>query len=126
MIYEYKCPTCKQILQTARHRGDRLNIECPYCGSHDPARRVFSFAMQRPMQEHWNKSVNKPIRDMKQYKRELARKSDEASEYAGIEHRFEPIDPEDTKALGVTAEGLDYTNRARVAQGLKPINIDAL
>jgi hypothetical protein len=102
---------------------DHYTSPCPYDGL---MVRVFSFSLERPMQEHWNTTVNKPIRDNKQFDRELRRMSDQASEYAGIEQRYERIDPEDTQALGITAEGLDATNRVRVAQGQPPINIDAL
>lgn len=135
-IYEYKCPECDQHYTTTKVRADRLNLNehtwsaylehgrtCSYDG---PMVRVFSFSMERPLQEHWNATVNKPIRDNKQFDRELRRMADEASEYAGIEQRYERVDPEDTQSLGITSAGLESTNRVRVAQGLKPINLDQL
>lgn len=125
-FYEYKCVQCGQHHETTKVRADRLECGCITCGDWGPLVRVFSFSMERPLQEHWNSSLQMPIRDNKQYDRELRRKSIESSEYSGVEQRFERIDPGDYQALGVTAEGLDHTNRQRVAQGHKPINLDNL
>lgn len=44
------------------------------------------------MQEHFNHSVNKPISDMKQYRDQLKRASDAATESTGIPHNFQPAD----------------------------------
>jgi hypothetical protein len=135
VIYEYKCPECDQRYLTS-YRGDRLNLAqvntseamrhdrtCTYSGQ---MVRVFSFAVAPMMPEHWNSTLNKPIRSDRQFRDELKRASEAASLYDGFDHDYQPVDPEDTKSLGVTAEGLDYTNRARVAEGKKPINLDVL
>lgn len=135
MMYEYKCPECDQRYLT-QYRGDRLDLfqvntseamrhdrTCTYNGK---MVRVFSFSVAPMMQEHWNATVNKPIRSQQQFKDELKRMGEAASEYDGFEHDYQPVDPEDTKALGVTAEGLDATNRVRVKEGKRPINLDVL
>lgn len=77
------------------------------------------------MQEHFNGTVGKPIRSEAQFKEELKILSEQNSLYSGVEQRLEMLEPEQA-AAGVTPEGLDSTNRQRVAQGLKPINLDRL
>jgi hypothetical protein len=135
VIYEYKCPECDQRYLT-EFRGDRLNLwqvnfsaalkhdrACDYNGE---MLRVFSFSVVPMLQEHWNASLNKPITSDRHFREELKRASEEAFLYDGFDHDYQPVDSEDTKSLGVTAEGLDHTNRARVAEGKKPINLDVL
>lgn len=136
MMYEYKCPECDQRYLTQHVRADRLyRTEMPTsaCINHDtacsydgPFVRVFSFSVKPMMQEHWNATVNKPIRSEQHFRDELKRMGEAASEYDGFDHDYQPVDPEDTKSLGVTAEGLDATNRVRVKEGKAPINLDAL
>lgn len=69
------------------------------------------------MQEHWNASVNKPIRSDAQFRSELSRASDEMSERTGTDHKFVPIDMGDKSACGVTDEGLDETAKRRHDSG---------
>jgi hypothetical protein len=78
------------------------------------------------MQPHWNASVNKSISSDRQFRAELAKKSEEMSEYTGHEHRYVPVDPSDTAKLGITGDGLDATNRERVSQGLPPVKIPGI
>lgn len=72
-----------------------------------------------------NATVGKPIRSEAQFKEELKILSEQNSLYTGVEQRLEMLDPEQA-AQGVTAEGLDSTNRVRVARGMKPIDLDRL
>lgn len=118
-IYEYECRACR-ARALSELRGDFLR-ECE-CGGR--LTRKFSVAMHRPMHEHFNASVQKPISSMRQFESELARRSEELSVKTGIEHRFAPVDPTDRKALGVTDDGLAATNRARVAAGQKPVPLN--
>lgn len=74
----------------------------------------------KPMEEHWNHSVNRPIASRREFSETLKRESERVSEYTGMEARFEQVDPGDTKTLKVTGEGLDATNRVRVNKGLLP------
>lgn len=124
MIYGYKCPQCKQTY-TSIQRADRIEQSCTVC-QHSPLHRDFSGIVTiPPMQEHWNKSVDQPISSQRQFEAALRRKSDELSTYTGVEQDLQPLDPEQART-GVTGQGLDSTNRDRVARGMKPINIDIL
>lgn len=130
-MYEYKCPDCGQRYHSDQ-RGDRLRVTLPHdpltegchtCGqTHSPMVRVFGFQYIAPMPEHWNKTVDRPISSMKQFKDALAREGERLSTYTQVEQDLQPLDPEQAKQ-GVTEEGLDSTNRVRVAQGLKPIKL---
>lgn len=108
-VYEYRCPDCEHRV-ISHLRGDRLEADCDYCDPAGPVprvfKRVFSVSLQRPMQEHFNSTVGKPISDMRQFKRELARKGAEYTERTGIETNYQPVDMGDRKALGVTDDGL--------------------
>ncbi len=86
-------------------------------------RRVWAVALERPMMEHFNTTVGKPISDGKKFVNELNRLSDQYSERSGVESKFVPTDPNDHKALGVTGEGLDSTNRVRRAKGLPEVKV---
>ena len=124
MIYGYKCPVCHQPY-TSIQRADRIDHSCVGCG-HSPLHRDFSgIQLTRPMQEHWNQTVDQPISSQRQFNAALRQKSDEMSSYSGVEMDLQPLDPEQAKQ-GVTDQGLDATNRSRMAQGLKPINLDVL
>jgi len=105
-LYEYRCPECDSRV-VSHQRGDRLEADCPVCELPNVEhRRVFAVSLQRPMQEHFNSTVGKPISDMRQFKRELARKGAEYTERTGIETNYQPVDMGDRKALGVTDDGL--------------------
>lgn len=125
-MFEYKCKNCGTHYTTSKNTGDRNPSPCTECDSLDDLVRVFSFSVAPVMQEHWNNSVDAPISSMTQYKEKLKQKSEEHSEYSGIEHRYEPVDIQDTKSLGVTGEGLDATNRVRRANGQRTIDLDKL
>lgn len=120
ILYHYRCRGCGAEA-LVEHRADTLG-ECAGCEGE--LRRVWSVNVAPVMHEHWNTTVQKPISSMRQFETELRRASDEATARTGIEHRFAPVDPTDRKALGVTSEGMDTTNRARVAAGLKPVSVD--
>lgn len=131
-MYEYKCPDCGQRYHSDE-RGDRLNLGfdaatetqrgCHTCGqTHSPMVRVFGFQYVAPMQEHWNKSVDRPISSMRQFKDALKEQGEHLSKYTQVEQDLQPLDPEAAR-VGVTEEGLDSTNRQRVAKGLKAIKL---
>lgn len=121
MRYEYRCPMC-QTRVTSDVRAERLQINCEVCG-YLPLHRVYGFTYNKPMPEHFNTTVNKPISSQRQFNEELKRASEVATLETGIEHKYEPVDPGDTKHLGVTGEGLEATNRARHAMGMKEVKI---
>lgn len=119
-MYQYRCPECRTT-KNSMIRDNRLPQSCENCG-HEPLHRVFGFSTPPMMHEHFNHSVGKPISSMRQYRDELARKSEEASEYTGIEHSYAPIEPGDAAAAGATNEGIDEANavRSRTGQPLLP------
>jgi Zn ribbon nucleic-acid-binding protein len=119
MIYEYKCPACGQR-EMDPERADRLHRACVRCG-HSPLHRRFSISVRPSMQEHFNPTVGRHVSSMRQFEDALKQESENYTLRTGIEAKFVPHDPHDAKALGVTHEGLDATNRVRVAQGLRPV-----
>lgn len=119
-LFEYRCPECEHRV-VSHVRADRLEADCDHCDPANPIprvfRRLFSVSVQRPMQEHFNNTVGKPISDMRQFERELARKGDEYTERTGIETRYRPVDYRDREALGVTDAGLEQTRRRMRGEG---------
>jgi hypothetical protein len=114
-LYDYRCPSCNLLVQSL-HRADTLDRPCTRCG-HEKHKRVWGFRMGRVMHEHFNASVGRPISDPKQFRAELRRKSDEMSERTGMVHNYVEVDPSEPASLGVTAEGLDETARAKHDSG---------
>lgn len=110
MIYEYKCPACNTHLHTNRHGIE--GTACEHCTA--PIKRVYSFAVQRPMAEHFNATVGKPIGSNRQFDEALKVKSAEMTERLGFEQRYVRIDPEQA---GATQEGMEATYREQVATG---------
>lgn len=122
MQYEYKCTCCGQKYLAGYH-GDRFKHSCQVCYDPGPLHRVFSLSHPKPMEEHMNGTTMTPIRSQQQFDESLKKMSDHASEYTGIEHRYEPVDPYDHATLGVTSEGLDATNRVRRGRGQRVIDL---
>lgn len=120
MIYAYQCRTCRYTVD-ASERGDSLG-PCPGLpgagGCTGELTRLFVIRTNAVMQEHYNPTTNTVISSDRQFSEELKRQSEIASARTGMEHRFEPVDPTDKKALGVTDEGIDASNRIRREQGL--------
>lgn len=78
------------------------------------------------MMSHFNATTNSPISSQRQFDDKLKAMSHEATLYSGQEHQYESVDITDTKALGVTEEGLDHTNRARMKAGRRPIDLSLI
>jgi hypothetical protein len=68
-------------------------------------------ATRRDLAPHWNVALGAYVRNRREFEDGLKRKSDEASERLGIEHRFAAVDYADRP--GVTEDGLDDTRKAR-------------
>lgn len=104
-VYEYKCgnghhlelyapieaASCDVGQACPMTAWSEIEGEEPTCGS--PLKRRYSVHFNSVMQEHYNHSVGKPISSMRQFKDELKRSSDRASERTGITHDFQPADP---------------------------------
>lgn len=124
MIYAYKCRTCG-LEQDSTTRADSIG-PCPTTLTADDQSlscpgeltRLFSLSVAPVMQEHYNATTNSYISDNRKFDEELKRQSERVSLYQGSEARFERVDPSDKKALGVTDEGMDATNRKRQEMGL--------
>lgn len=102
--YEYRCVRCHATMTSTTHGLDVCLID----GCLGALRRVYSISFTKPLQEHWNTTVNKPIRTNKQFADELKRASEEATLRTGVEHRYVPTDP---SAVGATQEGMESTYR---------------
>jgi len=119
-IYAYRCnnPACRHH-HDSTFRGDQHPDPCPACLT-GVLKRQFRVALQRPMQEHFNHTVGKPISSMSKFREELKRASEDYSNRTGLDAKFEP---KDWGELGATSEGLDTANRERVNQGLAPLTL---
>lgn len=115
-MYEYRCTGCRDTT-TLDVRVRLPELPCVTCGTKTTHKRVFSFTVQPMMHEHWNKAVGAPISDMGQFRRELKRRSEEATEHTGIEHSYVPVEHGDAAAVGATNEGIDESNRIRSKLG---------
>lgn len=69
------------------------------------------------MHEHFNHTVNRPISSMTQFRDELRRQSEVATERTGIEHSYAPVEWGDAAAVGATNEGIEESNRVRAERG---------
>jgi hypothetical protein len=122
--YEYRCNTCGDeiILHLSFTEHDELrdqgNVNCsrlPFCDG--TYQQVISFGIIASMPEHWNPSTGNYTTSAAQFRSDLSRASDEATARTGMPHNFQPIDPYDATATGVTGDGLDATYDHQVKTG---------
>lgn len=104
MIFAFECKNC------GREKDSDNNIPSP-CQCGGTYSRRYSFSVSRGFTPHYNHSVGKYVNNYQEFKDELSRASESASERLGIEHNFQPIDGTDKSAIGVTDEGMDETRR---------------
>lgn len=121
MLFGYKCRTCGQTYESKRNVNPLGPCTTPDCDGQ--MTRSYSIALKPALREHWNSTVNAPVSDAKQFARLLKERGEEYTEKTGIVTNYVPVDYQDTAACRVTGEGLDETNRQRVASGLTPIRI---
>lgn len=141
ILYGYQCRECGQeytsefqgsVLQVlccdgecaAEPEDQWVNKFCDRCGN-DEIKRRYSLAVHRPMHEHFNQSVGKPISSDRQFRDELKRKSEEQFLRTGIPADYQPVDPEVARAAVEQSQamGLESTNRRRVNEGKKAIRV---
>lgn len=117
-IYGYRCSECGTELDDTE-RADRIQRHCAQCGTETTHKRVFSVSVWRPMMQHMNATTGKPVSSMRQFNDQLKAMSDEATLRTGIDHKYEPVDPELPKRVVEQSQGvgLESTNRARHASG---------
>lgn len=126
MIYLYECRECGQQFHS-KIRGDiamRADGQAVFCCD-KPVKRRYQLAVQRPMHDHYNPTTGTVIGSDRQFREELKAMSDKATLKTGIEHNYEPIDPELARRTVEESQavGLESTNRVRVATGKRPIDI---
>lgn len=95
-LYEYRCTHCSTAYSDFE-RANRIERYCNKCEGTTTWQRVWAVSIHRPMQEHFNHSVGKPISDPRQHADELKRASEAATLATGIEHNYVPIDYADAR-----------------------------
>ena len=119
-IYEFQCRTCGR----GRESQSRDILPCPCGGLY---KRVFHCNLASTFQPHFNHSVGRYVRSQQDFNEGLKAASEEASRpridpatgrITQVDHKFTPIEAGDTKALGVTDEGLETTMRDHRDKGL--------
>lgn len=145
-IYDYLCDECGWRGESyASIHEDSTYIDCPKCESERlsstpgtlaaaaaraivpvRARKIITrfpgvtHSMVR--EPHYNTSVGKVISSDTDFRSELSRASDAASERNGFPVQFAPIDHRESREhLGVTDEGLDSTYSEQVRQGKRDV-----
>ena len=124
--YTYKCDECNEydsihysISQYEQLNSDGLAV---FCSNLHPMHRTYeSFPFVMPMSDGFNPTVGKYVSGKRQFEEELKIASAQATERTGIEHNFKPVDLRDTKALGITEEGLAEANKVRHDRGDPPL-----
>jgi hypothetical protein len=112
MIYAYICRPCRIRANLDYPLGKHPStLACGGCGE-SMSRDYSGVSVHRPMPEHFNATVGKPISSMRQFDDELKRKSDEYTLRTGIEAKFVSHDPSEARALGVTSEGISEQKAA--------------
>jgi predicted nucleic acid-binding Zn ribbon protein len=126
--YGYRCPRCGNELTIRLPIEDydpSLPVLCTRCG--DTCRRTYQpLPFRLPTEGHWNQSVGRYVSGDREFRDELRRASDAATERTGIPHDYKPIDPRDTEALGVTGEGLGETQKRRQDEGKPLLDLSGL
>lgn len=80
-------------------------------------RVISSPSFHRGFQSGYNPSVGQFVSNSGEFQSSLSRASDEATARTGIPHNFQPIDPRDPVAAGVTEDGMDATYAAQTKSG---------
>ncbi len=112
MIYEYKCRVCHTPHTSTAYGREGSRCFAGECTG--TLKRVYSFTTLRPMAEHFNATVGKPISSNRQFDEALKVKSAEMTDRLGFEQRYVRIEPEQA---GATQEGMEATYREQVATG---------
>lgn len=118
-IYEYRCPNCGNEQSVVSSIHDPVpTVYCRKCIT--PMRRRYRPLLTKmPMDGHFNASLGRWVNNEREVKDGFKIASEEATMRTGIEHRYVPVDPRDTKALGVTQEGLEEQSRRWHDRGIR-------
>jgi hypothetical protein len=106
-------------------RGDVLAPQPSHdkTGCNGLLKRLFIVRTEAMTHGHFNASLNTYVSGNRDFDEKLKRESERVSLYQGTEARFERVDPTDKKALGVTDQGLEESNRIRSKQGLPTFKV---
>lgn len=85
---------------------------------------VLEIVIQSPMfikgmEAGYNPTTGAYVSSSSDFKSQLSAASDAASLRTGTPHNYQPIDPRDPVAAGVTEEGMDATYNAEVKAGIR-------
>jgi hypothetical protein len=135
-IYAYRCRTCgateEHDFPFGEHPSElecftEVRIDDQWMPCPGALKRDYSGVVtHRPMQRHFNTTVGREIGSMKQMREALKSESESYFLRTGIEANFVPHDPMDAKALKVTGDGMDATNRVRRAQGKRVVEVEKM
>lgn len=88
-VYCFAC--CGEELSTVRPMSaDTMTKLCPVCG--EQARRLFSVPSAPVFEEHYSIATGQMVRSDKDFKQQLKKASDEATERTGIPHNYVPTE----------------------------------
>ena len=110
-MYQFRCRECNR----ERESQSRDVLPCS-CGG--ISKRVFHCNFPTSFQPHYNHSVGRYVSSQQQFNDILKSTSERESARQGTDVNFTPVDPGETKALGVTDEGLETTMRDHRDKGL--------
>jgi predicted nucleic acid-binding Zn ribbon protein len=108
--YALRCRCCNRHWDEYRptFTPDGLPRDCPACGGPVVRRWTPPYVLRTGFVEtHFNHTTGEIVHNQSEFRDQLKRKSDEASERTGIEHRFVPVDPDQPRALGVKLDGTE-------------------
>lgn len=119
-LYDFRCPACGDFELFQPITATTRVTYCPRCG-HFSRKVLAPPAIKTSMPEHFNAALGSYVSSEAEYRDGLKEASEKASQRAGYDMNFTPVDLHDRAALGVTDEGLDATHRRRVAQGREDV-----
>lgn len=146
-LYDYLCDVCGWRGESyASIHEESSHIDCPRCNHPEERERIATtpHTLAAPPREpvlarkiitrfpgiahgmvreaHYNTSVGKVVSSDADFRSELSRASDAASERNGFPVQFAPIDHRESRDhLGVTDEGLESTYSEQVKQGKRDV-----
>lgn len=116
-IYQFKCNTCHVIWERfypiSEYSDSDMRV-CPEC--QQKLGRIYSFAKVKTFEPHYNSSLGKYVSTQRDMKNTLRNLEVEAAERLGYEPKYALYDPRELEST-VTEEGMDATNRHKVATG---------
>lgn len=102
-VYEFWCRCSREELSTVRSMSqDTMTKVCPNCG--ELAQRRFSVPSAPVFEEHFSIATGQMVTSEQDFKRQLKRASDEATEKTGIPHNFVPTEVKPMEGPGTESQ----------------------